>query len=170
MPYGAVRPDTAAHLKRFGALHSSDWYANRTLFQVCKGSAGRGTRRRDGEKFSRGVEYYSATALRFLEKWHKHSAGVPSLRARKLLPPRPSEDQLLLLGALEASSLTQMRRIIEAFEPWLLSSWNAMEAISAVTTRAERAERAAEISKHPHVTRSVKRAAKLNLSLPDLPQ
>jgi hypothetical protein len=168
--FGAVRPDTAAHLVKFRNLHSSDWYANRTLFQVRKASAGISARRRDGEKFSRGVEYYSSAAMRFLDRWHRYSDGQPSLRARKLLPQRPSEDQLLLLSALEATTATQVKRIIKEFEPWLVSSWNAMEAIARVSTRTERAELAAEIKRHPFVARSVKRAAKLNLSLLDIPR
>lgn len=168
--FGAVRPDVSAHLQRFGSLHSSDWYANRVLFQVHKGAAGRSARRRDGERFTRGVDYYASAALRFLDKWHKRSAEVPSLRTRRLLPVRPSSDQSLLISALEASSAAQMKRIMKEFEPWLVTSWAAMEAVAVVANHGERKRLAAEIASHPHVAPKVKRIAKLNLSLLDLPR
>lgn len=168
--FGSVRPEIAVHLKRFAALHSSDWYANRALFHVRNGAACRSAVRSDGEKFKRGIDYFAAAALRFRDQWQKKSVDVPSLRARKLLPLRPSEDQKLLLSALDATSLPQMKRIIKEFEPWLVSSWNAMEMIASVSTRTERAALAAELAKHPLVPRMVKRAAKFNLSLLELPR
>lgn len=167
--FGAVREDVAAHLSRFSALHTSDWYANRTLFQIRKGAAGANARRRDGERFSRDVDYYASAALRYLEKWRKHAEGVPSLRARRLLPSRPSEDQKLLLSTLDASTQNQIKRIIKEFDPWLTNSWNAMELIASVSTREEQVALNSEIAGHPHVARIVKRNAKLNLSLLEFP-
>lgn len=162
--YGALRPEIVEHLRRFARLHPSDWYLNRALFQVRKGAAGRSTRRRDGAKFTRTVDYYAESALRYLDRWRRLAEGTPSPRSRGLLPTRPTADQRLLLDALEATSVAQMKRVARAVEEWLVPSWDAMELIATVTSKATRRELAAAVAAHPTVTRSVKRAVKWNLA------
>lgn len=162
--FGTLRAETAEHLNRFSRLHLSDWYFNRGLFQVRKAAAGRSAVRSDGERFSRGVDYYARAAIRYFDKWRRLAVDVPSLRKRKLLPLRPSEDQALLIGAAEITSITAMRRQIKDFESWLIPTWDACTLVATVQDPEDQRELAREVRLHPNVPARVKRMVLWNLT------
>ncbi|MBA3312030.1 MAG: HNH endonuclease [Planctomycetaceae bacterium] len=96
-------------LKKFAALHHSDWYFNRALFRVLLGVAylhdGIGVRSRDDR-------YYASAALRAIQKWRLivRREGVLTLEQRGLAPKKPSSDQRLLLAIRDAGNVQHIRR------------------------------------------------------------
>lgn len=152
----ALTPALAGHLQRFARLVPSDWYFNRGLFHVLFGAAVVKATRRDGVPFTRGVDYRAATALRLFDDWRQRSGETRDLKARGLLPQRPSPDQVLLISAAQASSTVAMKRLVRDLAPWVLQSWNALEQFAEVSNREEAKAFVRAVSLLPCVSRSVK--------------
>jgi hypothetical protein len=102
--YEQVSPELAAHLRRFGSLHFSDWYFNRAIYHVRLAMAIDGTPRKDGKAFSRGLDYWVKAASKQLLQWSKLVAKEEpgDFGARGLLPSQPSHDHELLLTLVDA--------------------------------------------------------------------
>lgn len=132
--FGAVRPEVDEHLLRFSRLHPSDWYANRTLFQILKGARGIKATRNDGSKLTRDIPYYAKAAVGFRQAWLQNSSGVASLSRRGLLPKRPQRDQSILLSALDATTITDMGAVIRELAPWCESCNEALSWPAYVRT------------------------------------
>lgn len=144
----------AEHLRRCSKLHWTDWYFNRAVLNVQIGAAKHIERRRgDGNAWSRGIDYHSRAAVRFLTQWREGiDAERPgSMKARGLIPSRPSPDQKLLLRLTDAERPADVRRIITALAPWGEASWAALIALAHVESKAE-------VRAHPFVTRRAKEA------------
>jgi hypothetical protein len=161
--FHAVRPEIAEHLRRFSNLDASDWYFNRALFHVHLGAAARGAVRRDGKPLSRDTEYRGKAALRFLERWRKESAGIPTLSRRSLLPRRPSADQKLLLSVMDADSTPKLHRLISALAPYSSNSWRVLEKLATIHDDAKAKAFANIVARHPKVAHTVKQAVKRNI-------
>lgn len=159
----------AEHIRRFRLLHSSDWYFNRALGMALLATTSKSARRIDGLPFKRDSKYYSSACLSFLEKWRKHSVGVPPLKERGLLPAKPAVDQRLLLDVTAQSSATGVKRLCAQLSPYVQASWAALELFGEAKHAIDARVYAKAILSHQYVSPLVKASVRRNLALLEFP-
>ena len=161
--YEVVPAEVATHLRRFAALHWSDWHFNRSVFHVLVAAGQQGERRRDGQKFKRDRNYWATASLRSLEAWHKASGEARSLKTRKLLPPRPTIDHRILIELQTAASVTAVKRVIAELVPYVRESWIATAGMAGIETAAEARDHLRYALESPYVVPRTKKNVRHNM-------
>lgn len=154
------------HFRRFSELHHSDWYFNRAVFHVQHGAALHADQeRRGGRRRSRGPDYWSRCALRYLTTWGKLvELERPTLmKSRGLLPTRPSPDQKILIRLTEAEDAAEIGELMLELARWNGPSWDALVALAHAEDATEARAIDREVRAHPFVTVRVKRAVAVNV-------
>lgn len=166
--FEVVPRSIASRLQRFANLHPSDWYFNRAVFQVQHGAALTAeSRRRDRKSRRRGPDYWGRAAFGYLATWREIVAAEcpASMKARGLLPSRPSADQKVLLRLVEAKSADDVGALVEELSAWSAPSWDALASLAHVRNQREARELLRDARSHPFVTDRVKRAIATNVEL-----
>lgn len=135
-----IVPDTiAAHLRRFGTLHYSDWYFNRAIFHVRLAGAQSEERRADGQPFARGSEYRAKAALKYLTQWRKivDREKPGDFASRGLLPPDPSADHEMLISLVSEHEVSRIARVAADLTPLMKASWDAFVDLSRAETKSD---------------------------------
>ena len=161
--YETVPAEIAAHIRRFSALHWSDWHFNRSVFHVLIAAGQQGERRGDGQRFKRDRRYWANAALHSLEAWRKGSDEAASLKARKLLPSRPTVDHKILMELQSASSVAAIMRIIAELVPYVRASWLATAGMAGIESQAEARDHLRFALEDPHVVPRTRRIVRHNM-------
>ena len=163
--HGVIPDGIAEHLRRFTALHWSDYYFNRAVSCVLAAANQQGQRRVNGEQFSRNREYWATNALQHLEKW---SAGTPEttpFHSRNLVPASPWKDHMALLELTSASSVAAVKKIIARLVPYTRQSWYAMEFMAHLKDAPDARAFLKEVARDPYIVPRVKEAIQHNVRL-----
>jgi hypothetical protein len=168
--YEVVPPAISAHIRRFAALHWSDWYFNRAAGEAKLAAAfisEEQTRQADKTSYTRGPDYWAGASLKWLIKWQKiiHQEKPRNFASRGLLPTNASVDQAILANLASATTIDAVLRIAQDLAPYSLASWNALVDLATVQTAAEAQALLARVTADPHVVPRVRQALEQNISL-----
>jgi hypothetical protein len=166
--YQQISPELAAHLRRFTALHYSDWYLNKAISGIILAAAlhAEGYKRVNGGAMSRGLDSRAKVASRYLVEWAQIVAKEKpgNLKARGLLPPELSPDQELLLSLTSTPDNTQrVKAVAVELAPVSLASWNALAALAHVDGEDSARELLHRVESDSNVVLRVKRVVRTNL-------
>lgn len=168
LTYYEIIPEAiGAHLQRFAALHFSDWFYNRAVFQVLLAAAQEGERRADGKPFARGLDYRCKAAMKYLVQWAKFvdQTSPADFASRALLPRESSLDHELLTSLTKVPALPQIVRVASELAPYKYASWQACVDLSLCEEKAEATELLARVEADPFVVPRVRRAVRHNISM-----
>jgi len=128
---GGIDQNVAANLIRFRRLHASDWFLNRAMWHIWIALVLQ-HQREAGLKYSRDYNYYAGAALKALNKWRRlvERDSITSLEKRRLVVREPAPDQLTLLQAREATSLSTITKLMKELYPIYKASANLIDALS----------------------------------------
>jgi hypothetical protein len=163
--YETVPEHVIAHLRRFAALHPSDWYFNRTVIRILLANDSTGQTRVDGKPYARGREYWCKAAMKSLVQWHRlvDQGHLADFGSRGLLPPTPSADQKLLLALQQPLSVNDLLELSAALHPYSEASGRALDDLSLVETKAQAVALMAQVDADIYVVPRVKNAIRHNL-------
>jgi len=164
--FETIPEEIADHLKRFASLHFTDWYFNRAIFHVQLAAVQEIERKRpDGKSWTRGLKYRCKASLKFLKQWRAlvELEKPDTLKKRGLVPLRPSPDQVILMRILEASDVSDIKKIARAIVPYSRESWNALLALAYIETATEARSLKRSVMSNKFVTRRVKDAIRNNI-------
>jgi hypothetical protein len=161
--YEIVPKEIATHLRRFAALHWSDWLFNRSIFHVLVAAGQQGQHRGDGQNFKRDRNYWATASFRSLESWHKATGEAKSLKARKLLPLRPAVDHHILMELQAAASVQAVKRIIAAMVPYVRESWKATKEMANVESASGARNYLSYVLENPYVVPRTRKIVRHNM-------
>lgn len=165
-----VSDELSMHMKRFSRLHWSDWFFNRAVSHVLIAANQKTLKRKDGESFSRGPDYWAAAAVKALSKWRHASCDVPTMSRRGLVPGPLSEDRKTLLTLTKASNMREVLAVIKVLVPFVRESELAMQWLSDIKDQGQAKELLSLIRSNQYVVPRVKKTIRHNLSLLDFPE
>lgn len=164
-----IPDDIAAHMKRFARLHWSDWFFNRAVSHVLIAANQTNLKRKSGEKFSRGPDYWAKAALKALDKWRKGSCDTSTMARRGLIPGPLSEDRKALFLLTEITNLRELLAVIHDLVPFVRESDLAMRLMRDIQDQTQAKELLSLIRINQYVVPRVRRNVKHNLALLELP-
>jgi hypothetical protein len=133
---GVIEPSIAANLRRFAALHSSDWFLNRAMWHIWIALTLE-HERSTGLRRSRDYRYYVKASMRALQRWRRlvELDSVEPLEQRALLLPAPAADQLALLSVRTAKKESTLVELMHALYPTLHASAKLIADLGEATSR-----------------------------------
>ena len=130
-----LRSDIQKRLRRFAALHISDWYFNRAIWLAYLGVW---QLHYKGNGMVRDDHYYARASYKKISKWQTLVSrdAVPSIESRGLAPASPSPDQEHLLQIREATSVDELHDIMFLFLRHFSASTVLLDKLDNVRERA----------------------------------
>lgn len=164
---GCIDQTVVANLIKFRRLHASDWFLNRAMWHIWIALVFQ-YQREAGLKLSRDYQYYAGAAIKALNKWRRLAErnSITSLEKRHLIARDPEHDQLTLLQAREATTPSDITKLMKELYPiykasvGLLDSLSQAEDISQIDDVIAIAESAKKVPKRLRI-----RALKYSKSL-----
>lgn len=132
--YGPLTETTFHNLRRFSQLHTSDWFLNRGLWHLWLACLTENQVRK-GTKRSRRKEYYTAAAMKMLEKWRRRRDRdlVTTIEERGLAPSCPEPDQEILLSARNLTTQTEFLDLVDS----QIDTYSHTESLIEMVANAE---------------------------------
>ena len=164
-----IPDEMTANLLRFQSLHWSDWFFNRAVSHVLIASGQSSTKRVDGKAFSRGPDYWAGAAVKALAIWKDGAADVQPMAKRGLVIKPITEDRNLLLSLIDATSIHQVKAVIDALAPYVLESEEAVRLQGYKLTKQDVKPFLKLVRENPHIVPRVKADIRHNMQRLEFP-